>query len=134
MRTEIVIDGNNFDDLEGFYCEIDRVLTKDLNWKTGHNLDAFNDLLRGGFGVHEYGEPILLRWKNYDKSRVCLGYKATIEYYEKMLKTCHPSNFDNVKIKLENAKKHMGFTILDMIIETILDNDNSGHDCKLETD
>ena len=23
-------------------------ITRDLNWKTGHNLDAFNDLLRGG--------------------------------------------------------------------------------------
>ena len=38
------IDGNNFSDLEGFYNEIDKILTKDLNWKTGHNLDAYNDL------------------------------------------------------------------------------------------
>ncbi len=37
--------------MEGFYDEIDRVLTKDLDWKTGHNLNALNDLLRGGFGV-----------------------------------------------------------------------------------
>ena len=59
------IDGNNFSDLEGFYNEIDKILTKDLNWKTGHNLDAYNDLLRGGFGVHEYEEPIVLRWINY---------------------------------------------------------------------
>lgn len=99
MHREIVIDGNNFDDLEGFYCEIENVLTKNLTWKTGHNLNAFNDLLRGGFGVHEYGEPILLRWINFEKSRVCLGFEA-----------------------------------IDMIIRTILDNDNSGHDCKLETD
>ncbi len=134
MRTKIVIDGNNFDDLEGFYCEIDRVLTKDLTWKTGHNLDAFNDLLRGGFGVHEYGESLLISWKNCDKSRDCLGYEATIKYYENILKTCHPSNIDSVKKKLKNAKKHRGFTILDLIIEIILNNDNSGHDCKLEND
>lgn len=134
MRREIVIDGNNFDDLEGFFCEIDRVLTMDLTWKTGHNLDAFNDLLRGGFGVHEYGEPILLKWKNYGKSKFSLGFEATINYYEKVLKTCHPSNKDTMKLKLENAKKHIGPTILDIIIEIILNNDNSGHDCKLETD
>ncbi len=134
MRREIVIDGNKFDDLEGFYCEIDRVLTKDLPWKTGHNLNAFNDLLRGGFGVHEYGEPILLRWINFERSRVYLGFEATIKYYEKVLKTCHASNIDSMNMKLENAKKHIGFTILDMILEIILDNDNSGHDCKLETD
>ena len=46
-----VIDGNNFDTLEGFYSEIDNLLTKDLNWDTGHNFDAVNDLLCGGFGV-----------------------------------------------------------------------------------
>ncbi|MBO4749222.1 MAG: barstar family protein, partial [Lachnospiraceae bacterium] len=49
---EITIDGNRFSDIEGFYTEIDRLLTRDLDWKTGHNLNAFNDLLRGGFGFH----------------------------------------------------------------------------------
>jgi RNAse (barnase) inhibitor barstar len=53
-RQEIIIEGKNFSDLGSFYDEIDRVLTNDLDWKTGHNLDAFNDLLRGGFGVYEY--------------------------------------------------------------------------------
>jgi hypothetical protein len=50
-ETVIYINGNNFSGMEGFYDEIDRVLTKDLDWKTGHNLNALNDLLRGGFGV-----------------------------------------------------------------------------------
>ena len=44
MKT-FTIDGNNFSDLEGFYDEIDKILTKDLEWKTGHNLDAYNDFL-----------------------------------------------------------------------------------------
>lgn len=39
---------------------MDKVLTKGLTWRIGHNFDAFNDLLRGGFGVHEYGEPIVI--------------------------------------------------------------------------
>ncbi len=30
---EFVIDGNNFDDLEGFYCEIDKLLTKNLSFE-----------------------------------------------------------------------------------------------------
>ena len=46
-KQKIIINGDNFADLESFYVEIDRVLTKDLDWETGHNLDAFNDLLRG---------------------------------------------------------------------------------------
>ena len=70
---EIILDGERFDDMEGFYQEIDRLLTKDLQGWTGHNLDAFNDLLRGGFGIHEYGEPIKIRWIHHAKSRRDLG-------------------------------------------------------------
>lgn len=68
-KKTLTIDGKNFSNLEGFYDEIDRVLTKDLDWKTGHNLNALNDLLRGGFGVFEYEEPITLIWKNFNKSK-----------------------------------------------------------------
>ena len=75
---EITIDGNNFNNLEGFYSEIDKLLTRDLNWKTGHNFDAFNDLLRGGFGVHEYGEEIIVKWINNKKSKKDLGNETIL--------------------------------------------------------
>ncbi len=65
----IIINGNSFSDSEGFYNEIDKVMTSELTWKTGHNLNAFNDLLRGGFCVHEYEEPIQLIWTNSTKSK-----------------------------------------------------------------
>jgi RNAse (barnase) inhibitor barstar len=82
MKQTLTIDGENFSDLEGFYHEIDRVLTKDTDWKTGHNLDALNDLLRGGFGVFEYEEPIGLVWKNYAKSLQELGEEKVGELTE----------------------------------------------------
>ena len=84
MRT-IIIDGNDFCDLEGFYCEIDRLLTKDLTWQTGHNLNAFRDILRGGFGVHEYGEPLLIKWLHYEKSRRELGDSITLSIIDSIL-------------------------------------------------
>ena len=68
-KQTIVFDGNSFSDLETFFVEVDRKLTKDLHWKTGHNLNAFNDLLRGGFGVHDYEEEIKLIWMNFAKSK-----------------------------------------------------------------
>ena len=77
-----ILDGNDFSDLEGFYCEIDKLLTKNPDWKTGHNLLAYNDLLRGGFGVHEYMEPIIIQWKNYSKSKRDLGDKTILEILE----------------------------------------------------
>ncbi|WP_290711201.1 barstar family protein [Flavihumibacter sp. CACIAM 22H1] len=72
-KKVIIIKGDSFSSFEGFYDEVDTVLTKNLNWKTGHNLDAFNDLLRGGFGVHEYEEPITLIWENSHKSKAELN-------------------------------------------------------------
>ena len=48
MNNLYILDGNSFNDLEGFYNEMDKLLTKDLLYKTGHNYAAFNDLLRGG--------------------------------------------------------------------------------------
>jgi RNAse (barnase) inhibitor barstar len=68
-----IIDGDNFSDLETFYDEVDRVLTKDINVKTGHNLDAFNDILCGDFGVFSYNETLKLIWTNFTKSRKNLG-------------------------------------------------------------
>ena len=134
MRRKFIIDGDNFEDMEGFFSEIDRVFTKNLTWKTGHNLDAFNDLLRGGFGIHEYGEPILIFWKNFSKSKNDFGYAATVKHYEIILPRCHPSNRSHVKTMLENARRHTGKTLLDMIVEIILNTENSGHDCELVTD
>jgi len=76
-KKTIIIDGNNFSDLPSFYDEIDKVLTKDLNWKTGHNLSAFNDLLCGGFGVFKYDQPIKIIWRNFEKSKLDLGVELT---------------------------------------------------------
>lgn len=123
----IVIDGKKFSDLEGFYTEIDRLLTKDLDWKTGHNLDAFSDLLRGGFGVHEYGEALHIKWTHFAKSRQDLGYNATKDYYQDVLKKCHPSSRKYVEQKLQDAKECKGKTILEIIIDIISDTDASGH-------
>ena len=81
---EFIIDGKNFNDLEGFYCEIDKLLTKNLTYKTGHNFSAFNDILRGGFGAFEEG-PILIKWKNYEKSKADLGNETILTLIEIIL-------------------------------------------------
>jgi RNAse (barnase) inhibitor barstar len=117
----IIINGSNFSDLESFYDEIDRALTKDLDWDTGHNLDAFNDLLRGGFGVYEYEEPIKIIWKNISKSKSDLGLEETKKWYE--LKIAE-NKFDNqqfFKDKLKELTENKGQTLFDTILEIISD-------------
>ncbi len=91
-RISLVIDGMKFSDIKEFYAEMERLLTKDLAWQTGRNMDAFHDLLRGGFGVYEYGQGVDFVWIHAAKSREDFGYEATVLYWEDILKKCHPSN------------------------------------------
>ena len=65
MAAIYEIDSDRFSTLEGFFGEVSRVLIPEATW--GHNLDAFNDILRGGFGTPEDGFTI--RWKNHALSR-----------------------------------------------------------------
>ena len=51
MKT-FTIDGDHFNNLQEFFDEIEHVFTHNLGWRTGHNWAAFNDILRGGFGMH----------------------------------------------------------------------------------
>ena len=69
IMKKIVLDGARFSNMAQFYDEVEKVFTANLTWKIGRNLSAFNDVLRGGFGVFEYDEKILLIWKNSAKSR-----------------------------------------------------------------
>ncbi len=64
-KNTIIIDGTRFDDMTTFYDEIERKFTKGLNWNIGRNINAYNDVLRGGFGVHGYQEPVKVIWHNY---------------------------------------------------------------------
>jgi hypothetical protein len=48
----LVIDGADFFDLDGFARELSKLLHHHI-WRG--NLDAFNDILRGGFGTPESG-------------------------------------------------------------------------------
>lgn len=73
MTKEIIINGDKFATLSEFYDEVENKLTKGLDGKIGRNLDALNDVLTGGFGVHDYEEPIQIKWINSVKSKKDLG-------------------------------------------------------------
>ena len=116
MTKEIEIDGNNFSSLTEFYDEIENKLTKGLDWKIGRNLDAFNDVLRGGFGIHDYEESIRIKWINSDKSKWDLGQTETVKYLQEKLKRCHPTNIRSVEEDLENVRDGKGEMLFDIIV------------------
>src|SRR3954451_5501281 len=114
MATAVYeIDGCDFSTLQEFFDVISRVLVPGAEW--GHNLDAFNDILRGGFGTPEGG--FVLRWMHSDLSRNALGWSATIEFAERKLERCHPQNRAHVRGDLEAARRHEGQTLFELIVD-----------------
>lgn len=116
---KLEIDGDRFSNLKGFYEEIVRGLTSGLDWEIGRNLDAFDDILEGGFGIHDYGETVELLWINSSRSRLKLGYKETVKYLQDKLGKCHSTAKREVKQELELAKREIGKTLFDIIVEII---------------
>ena len=66
MRPEVIIDASQFTDLDGFAKHFSDVALKGQHRWNG-NLDAFNDILRGGLGTPEGGFTMV--WRNHQKSR-----------------------------------------------------------------
>ena len=122
LRPTYEIDGANFSTLEEFYDEIGRVLLPGKAW--GRNLDAFNDVLRGGFGTPENG--FVFRWKNSDQSRVRLGFAETVRQLEHRLSTAHNSNRSSIEHDLKRAKSGHGTTVFDWLVKLIKDHGRSG--------
>ncbi|MEU8112673.1 barnase inhibitor [Micromonospora sp. NPDC048947] len=110
----LVIDGANFSDLDGFAREFSSLL---CHYAWNGNLDAFNDILRGGFGTPEAGW--VFRWINSDLSRAALSHHATIRWLEQILCTCHPSNRASVRARISDAQQGRGPTLFDMLVEIV---------------
>ena len=110
----IEIDGSQFSSLEEFYLHFERAaLTAD--W--GRNLDAFNDVLRGGFGTPPEG--FVLRWRNHRESQRRLGYAETVRLLEERLARCHPSNRASIAEQLQRAQQRQGPTAYEWLVEVI---------------
>jgi RNAse (barnase) inhibitor barstar len=122
MMTVYDIDGGNFSTLEGFYDEVTRVFGVPSNW--GRNLDAFDDLLRGGFGTPNEGFTV--KWNNSQLSRQRLGYAETARQLRLRLAHCHPSNRNSVSRELEKAEKGEGAAAFDWLVEIIRDHGPGG--------
>lgn len=85
----------------------------------GRNLDAFNDVLRGGFGVHEYGETITLVWLEATQSQAHLGHQERAKYLQERLDAGHPFNREGLEEQLKLAQQGEGPTIFELILEII---------------
>ncbi|MCC7356746.1 MAG: barstar family protein [Candidatus Doudnabacteria bacterium] len=119
-KKKYVIDGNNFDTLEGFYDEVSNVLIPGASW--GRNFDAFNDILYGGFGTPDEG--FILIWKNVKRSKSDLGDTATLKWLEGKLHNIHPSNIPIWKQRIAMHKLRYGETLFMILVDIILNHED----------
>jgi RNAse (barnase) inhibitor barstar len=107
-RPVYELDGERFDDLEGFYDELERVL-KVRRW--GRNLDALDEVL---------GErPLTLRWLHAERSRRQLGFDETVRWLAKRVPRVHASNRAGFEARLADARQHRGQTLFETVLEVI---------------
>jgi RNAse (barnase) inhibitor barstar len=153
-KKQFIINGDHFNNLNEFYNEIENVFTKNPGWKIGRNLDALSDVLtqmnwiraldnkfsakkawkiyckalNGGFGTFECGENIHIIWLNSGKSKNDFGYSGIVKFYKKaIILTIMNFRFQIVPellTKIKKAKRHEGFTLFELVTETIKSRDN----------
>jgi RNAse (barnase) inhibitor barstar len=126
MFKEYVLDGSRITSLEAFYDQVSERLIPGANW--GRNLDAFNDILRGGFGTPEEG--FVLRWTDSEVSRASLSHVETVRQLEKRLEHSDPSNREGVRADLIQAQKGQGTTVFDWLVEIIQTHGTGGDEAE----
>ncbi|QRR00208.1 barstar family protein [Dyadobacter sandarakinus] len=124
MKKQITLDGNRIEDISSFYDEINRVFMHSETWKIGQSLDAFHDLLYGGYGELVNSEPMELHWTNLDKSRQVLGHAATRAYYMEKLAPGSPYNKALFYEKLAALEAGQGETYFDLVLSIIAEHPN----------
>lgn len=121
-KLAVTIDGECFSSLDEFFEHFQQRALRGAKW--GTDLDAFNDVLRGGFGTPEGG--FILVWKHHALSKRRLGYRETQRVLRKRLARCHPENVDAVTRALEKAGRCEDTTVFDWLVEIIRDHGPGG--------
>jgi hypothetical protein len=120
MHT-IVIDSSMFSTFKGFLEHMSGMLL-DGSYETSLNgLDAFADALEGGFGVYSESDHIKVKWVGVNKSKNELGVEETLNYFNDILKDCHPTARDEVREQImfvqTDERYNLFYFIMDILLE-----------------
>ncbi len=125
MRNlKLEIEGGNFHDIDSFYKEINHLVMKEESWKLGSSLDAFHDMLYGGFGILKNYDQLEIVWKNSEKSRLDLGMETTRNFYQNKLKRPEMFNTKFIQQKLDELEAGSGQTYFEILLEIIREHKN----------
>lgn len=113
------VDGDRFSTLSECALEFTKALSLTIPWEG--NLDAFDDILHGGFGTPDEG--FILVWRNSGLSQQRLGYRETVPWLEEQVRSSHPSNMEHFQKLIASAQNQEGETLFDRLVAII-----RGHD------
>ena len=128
-RPVYLIDGTKVHRLEDFYREIGAAINGPGGY-FGENLDALDDCLNGGFGSPDEGGYII-RWAHAEASRHALGYEETVRQLADRYLHEHESWHEETLQKIEDAKRHVGPTVFDWLVEIFTDAKERGVELQL---
>lgn len=122
-----MIDSNNFSDYKGFIKEFNKNVFGDDYWQG--NLDAFNDMLYGGYGtpqIPDETEDFIILWKNAYKSEKELGVKQRSDslWGDEEMKYIPESNWGIIQKQKELAEIGCGETMFMSLVSIIASHKN----------
>ncbi len=139
---EYIIDGKNVNSLSDFIWEIleclaimqnsgDRRSLEVIKADENKKKENLNQLVDYVYDLTIDGNPVVLKILNSDRVKAVMGYDVQIKRFEKGLKWSEkqaiefPEYEANVKYdkkRLEEAKKHIGPTLFDEVMDIIREN------------
>jgi RNAse (barnase) inhibitor barstar len=120
-----VIDGSAVFDLADFAREFSGALSG-YRWRG--NLDALDDILRGGFGTPEGG--FVLRWDHAEMSKHWLGHRALATLIEERMASSHPTHRPALRAELDLARREEGPTLFDVLVGIIRNHGPGGTEAR----
>ena len=119
MPQTLSLDGHRIDGIATFYDEVNRVFMAGEDWALGHSLDAFNDMLYGGYGALADEGPVTLVWTAFARSRQVLGADATRAWLQAKLEP--PGRYDTARIQreLDALGAGTGPTFFELVLEIL---------------
>ncbi|TDK29188.1 barstar family protein [Luteimonas terrae] len=116
--TILTLEGTRIHDIASFYDEVNRVFMADEDWQLGHSLDAFDDLLYGGYGALDGDAPVTLVWTAFERGREALGAGTTRAWLHSKRDS---GRYDSARMQreLDALDAGTGPTYFDIVLEII---------------
>ena len=123
----IYIEGSSLNDIASFYQQLNEQLMQDEDWKLGESLDAFDDLLYGGYGAWKDYDVLEIIWTDIARSESVLGIAMTKKYYEAKRQAGSTFNQDFISKKLQELEEGTGQTYFEMLMDIIESHSDNVH-------